>query len=267
MIVYADIFFLENFIVNLFLLSVAMKCLKHKCSFFLLSAASCIGGIYSLVLLIPKLEFLTSLFFELLTAYLMIRIVYGKTTLINMLKVLIVFLMLTFTLSGICFLFSLKQNYYILGRIYEIKKYSVKYIMLGIMIIYVFIDRMIEHIKDKITINNYIYVMEFEIEGNKYNIRGFLDTGNELREPVTNLPCIIVEKMIFSEFNLGNKNIYNIPYNAIGYGGEIKGIRVDNIKIKGKDLWYRQVDAIVCPCVEKLSKENEFNALLSRGVL
>ena len=267
MIVYADIFFIENFIVNLFLLSVTMKCLKHKYRFSLLSAASCIGGVYSFVLLIPKLKFLASLPFELLTAYLMIRIVYGKTTLINMLKVLIIFLMLTFTLSGICFLFSLKQNYYILDGIYKIKKYSIKYIMLGLMIIFVFSDRMIEYIKDKITVNNYIYVMEFEIEGKKYRIKSFLDTGNELKEPVTNLPCILIEKEIFSEFNFGNKNIYEIPYNAIGYGGKLKGIKVNNIKIKGRDLWYRQVDAIVCPCMEKLSKENEFNALLSRGIL
>ena len=59
----------------------------------------------------------------------------------------------------------------------------------------------------------------------------------------------------------------NIPYNAIGYGGNLKGIRINNIKIKGRELWYRQVDAIICPCVEKLSRENEFNALLSRGIL
>jgi len=30
----------------------------------------------------------------------------------------------------------------------------------------------------------------------KYVIKGFLDTGNELREPITNLPCIIVEEKI-----------------------------------------------------------------------
>ena len=267
MVIYADVFFIENFIVNLFLLSITMKCLKHKYSFFLLSAASCIGAIYSLVLLIPKFKILSTLPFELLTAYLMIKIVYGKTTLINMLKVIIIILMLTFTLSGICILFSFKQNYYILDGIYEIKKYSIKYIMLGIMIIYILADRIIECIKDKIAVNSYIYEMELLVGGEKYSIRSFLDTGNELREPVTNLPCILIEQSIFSEFNFENKNIYNIPYNAIGYGGKLRGIRVNNIKIKGRDLWYRQVDAIVCPCVEKLSKENEFNALLSRGIL
>lgn len=267
MTIYADVFFIENFIVNVFLLSVTMKCLKHKCSFVNLSIAGCIGGIYSFVLLFDRLRFLASLPFEILAAYLMLRIVYGKTTIINMLKVLIVFLMSTFTLSGICFLFSLKQNYYILDGIYRIEKYSIKYIFLGLMIIFISADRIIEYIKDRVTVNNYIYTIEFEIEGRKYSFRSFLDTGNELREPVTNLPCILIEEDLFSGISLNKKNIYEIPYNAIGYGGKLKGIKVNNIKIKGRDLWDRQVDAIVCPCVEKLSKENEFNALLSRGIL
>ena len=197
----------------------------------------------------------------------MLRIVYGKTTLINMLKALIVFLLTTFTLSGICFLFSLKQNYYILDGIYKIERYSIKYILLGLMIIFMSADRIIEYVKDRVTVNSYIYIIEFEIGGRNYSFRSFLDTGNELREPVTNLPCILIEEDLFSGISFDKKNIYEIPYNAIGYGGKLKGIKINNIKIKGRDLWDRQVDAIVCPCMEKLSKENEFNALLSRGIL
>lgn len=110
MIVYADVFFIENFIVNLFLLSVTMRCLKHKSPFFLLLTAAFIGAIYSFVMIIPKLNFLAIMPFELLTAYLMIRVSYGKTTFINMLKVLGAFLMLTLTLSGICFFIFIKTK-------------------------------------------------------------------------------------------------------------------------------------------------------------
>ena len=267
MIVYVDVLFIENFIVNLFLLTITMRFLKHKCRISLLSVSACIGGIYSFILIIPKLEPLGSLPIELLMAYLMLRLVYGKTTFLNMLKVLITFLMITFTLSGICFLFSLKQNYYILGGNFKIEKYSIKYIILSLMSIYIFSNRMIDYIRDKVAVNSYIYMMEFEIEGKGYSFRSFLDTGNELREPVTNLPCILIEKNLFSQINFKDKNMYNIPYNAIGYGGNLKGVRVNDIKIKGRDLCNIQVNAVVCPCMEKLSKENEFNALLSRGIL
>ncbi|WP_294371132.1 sigma-E processing peptidase SpoIIGA [uncultured Clostridium sp.] len=266
MAVYADIYFLENFIVNIFLLSVTMRCLKHKYSIRILLEAGFIGAMYSLVLLIPKLKFFSILPFELLVAYLMLRIVYGKTNLINTIKAVCIFFMSTFTLSGICFLFSLKQNYYVYGS-YKIEKYSIKYIIIGIMIIFIFLDRMTEYIKDRTAVSNYIYMIEFQVKGKKYNLQSFLDTGNELREPITNLPCILAEEKFFSQKNFSDENVYYISYNAIGYEGRLKGIRVNNIKIKCGKLEWRNIDAVVCPCKEKLSRENDFNALLSRGVL
>jgi len=257
---------LENCIVNFFLLTLTMKCIKHKCKMVALIYSSLIGGIYTIVLLIPKLKILSYLPCELAIACIMIRIVYGKTSIFNMIKVLGIFLMVTFTLSGICFLFSLKQNVYLLGHTFKIEKYSVKYIMLGIMIIYLIYSRFIEYIKDKLFTNNFSFNIEFEVQNKQYNFKSFLDTGNELRETVTNLPCILIEEDLINDINFEGKNVYYILYSSIGYGGTLKGIRVNNIKVKKKNCLYEQIDAIICPCKEKLSSEHEFNALLSRGV-
>ena len=264
--IYADILILENCIVNFFLLTLTMKCIKHKCKMNALIISSFIGGIYTIVLLIPKLNILASLPCELAVACIMIRLVYGKTSILNMIKVLGIFLMMTFTLSGICFLFSLKQNLYLLGNTFKIEKYSVKYIMLGIMIIYLIYSRFIEYIKDKLFTNNFSFNIEFEVEDRQYSFKSFLDTGNELREPITNLPCILIEENLINDINFEGKNIYYILYSSIGYGGKLKGIRVNNIKVKKKNCLYEEIDAIICPCKEKLSNEHEFNALLSRGV-
>ena len=127
LIVYADVFFIENFIVNMFLLTITVKFLKHKCKVYRLLLSACIGGIYSFVLIVPKLNILGTMPFELITAYIMLRLVCGKTKFLSILKALIIFLMVTFTLSGLCFLISLKQNYYVLGGIFKIEKYSIKY--------------------------------------------------------------------------------------------------------------------------------------------
>lgn len=267
MIVYVDVLVAENFIVNLFLLTLTMKCVRHKCSTLMMIVSGIIGGVYTLVLIIPSLRIFSSLPFELLVACLMLRIAYGKTSIINLIKLLFIFLMITFMLSGLCFLFSLKQNKYILGQSFELDNYSIKYIIIGAMSIYIVTERIVQYIKDRNFVNNYIYTIEFEVENKEYKLNGFLDTGNELREPVTNLPCILVEEHLIYDINFKNKNTYSIPYSSIGYGGSLKGIRVNNIKIKGRDLWQRELDAIICPCKQKLSKENEFNVLLSRGIV
>ncbi len=265
--IYADVLILENSIVNFFLLTLTMKAIKHKCKIKTLICSSIIGGIYTLVLIIPQLNILSYLPCELIVAYIMIRMVYGKTSILNNMKVLFIFLMITFTLSGLCFLLSIKQNIYLLGNTFKLEKYSIKYIMLGIMIIYITYSRVIEYMRDKLFVNNYIFDIEFEIENKQYSFKSFLDTGNELREPITNLPCILIEKKLISDINFNSRNTYHILYSSIGYGGELKGIKVDNIIIKNKKGLYEKIDAIICPCKERLSKEREFNALLSRGIV
>lgn len=265
--IYADVLISENFVVNLFLLTLTMKAVKHRCNMIRLIISSLIGGIYTIVLLIPQLKILTILPCEILVACIMLIISYGRTSIINMIKLLGIFLMMTFTLSGLCFAFVLKQNVYILGSKFEITKYSVKYVMLGIMIIYIISIRLIEHLRDRLFVNNYTCIVEFNIGCKKYEVEAFLDTGNELREPITNLPCILIEENLIMDVNFEKSNTYYIPYSSIGYDGNLKGIRVDKIKIKGNDFSRDEINAIICPCKEKLSKENEFNALLSRGVV
>ncbi len=265
--IYADILILENCIVNFFLLTTTMKCIKHKCKTSKLIISSFMGGIYTLVLVIPKLNILASLPFQLTVAFIMIRLVYGKTSIFTLIKLVLIFLMITFTLSGICFLFSIKQNLYLLGHSFEIEKYSVKYTMLGIMSVYIISSRITDYVKDKLFIKNFNFKIEFEIEKKQYSFKGFLDTGNELIEPITNLPCILIEENLIKDLNFYEKNTYRIPYNSIGYGGNLNGIRVNNIKIINKKCLFEEIDAIICPCKETLSSENEFNALLSRGIV
>lgn len=265
--IYADVLILENSIVNFFLLTLTMKMIKHKCKIVALICSSIIGGIYTLVLIIPQLTVMTNLPCKLVVAYIMVRIAYGRNNIINNIKVLFVFLLVTFTLSGLCFLLSLQQNIYILGNSFRIEKYSIKYIMLGIMIVYVIYVRLIEYIRNKLFVNNYIFQLEFEIQDKKYNFKSFLDTGNELREPITNLPCILIEKNLIEDINFDCNNTYHILYDSIGYGGELKGVRINNVKLNSNKFLDKKIDAIICPCTEKLSKENEFNALLSRGVV
>ena len=267
LIVYADTIILENTVINLFLLMLTMKCSKHKYKMTSIMISAFIGGLYTIVLFIPKLLILRSFLIELFVAYLMIRIASGKMSIFSHIRLLILFLLLTFMLSGICFLFSIKQNLYILGNSLDIKKYSIKYTMISLMIIYIISVRVLDYIRERNFINNYLFKITFKIDDTEYKFQSFLDTGNELREPVTNLPCILVEKEYMKNLDIEQKCRYYIPYNAIGLQGNLKGIRVDNILVSGKGISEKRIDAVLCPCDEKLSKENEFNALLSRGII
>lgn len=256
---------LENFIINLFLLMVTMKLFKYK-YYKTIYIAALIGAIYTLVLF-TEYKFLTSLPFKLLVVLVMISITMKSLDFLKLLKSSIGFVVSSLTLCGLAFSFSIigesKYNF----SYFAINNYSIKYIIISIMIFYIFIIRLIDYLKDRALIKNFIYEIEISNNDKKFLIKGLLDTGNGLREPVTNLPCIIIENTFIKEDIINGKEEFLIPYNTVKEDGNMKGFKSDKVRIKGYDNVWKDVEVILCICENKLSRENEFNALLSRGVI
>lgn len=265
MVVYIDVLLFENFVVNLFLLLLTFKLLRfsYKKSIYF---SSLLGAIYTLALFL-EWPFGTSFISKVLVAVLMISIAIEKRKINNILKCLGCFFTLSFTLCGLCFSFALMKNQYSVFQKFEMNNYSIKYILVSLMILYIFIVRVYEYLKDRSIVNNLIYEIEISVNQNIFYIKGFLDTGNELREPITNLPCIIVEDSYLNKVQIPDKEYFNIPYSTIGESGKIKGFKGEKIRIRSQDGEWRAIEAIICSCKNVLSKEDEFNALLSRGII
>ena len=260
MVVYIDILIIENFIVNLFLLLITMKVSRYKYNKTIYFSAA-IGAFYTIVLFFEN-SILTSLPFKLFVVLIMISITSKSFKILKIIKASITFLIMSFTLAGFCFSFSLMDNQYSIFDSFEISNYSMKYLIISIMILYIAIV-----LRERAVINNFIYEIEISDEKNTLFIKGLLDTGNALREPVTNLPCIIIENDFLNGFNIQKHEEFYIPYSTIGEEGNLKGFKSEKVRIRGEDKEWRTIEAIICSCKNKLSKENEFNALLSRGVI
>ncbi|MEG1286509.1 MAG: sigma-E processing peptidase SpoIIGA [Clostridium sp.] len=265
MVVYIDVVLFENFVVNLFLLLLTFKLLRfnYKKSIYL---SAIVGSIYTLALFL-EWPLGTSFIAKVFIAILMVFIAIGEKSLMNILKCVGCFFILSFTLCGLCFGFALMQNEYSVMQKFEMSNYSIKYILISVMMLYIVIVRAYEYLRERVVIKSLIYDIEISVNKNILNIKGFLDTGNELREPVTNLPCIIIEESYLNEVQISESDYFNIAYSTIGENGKMKGFKGEKIRIKSQDEDWRTIDAIVCSCKNKLSKENDFNALLSRGII
>lgn len=265
MVVYIDVMLFENFIINLFLLLLSFKLLRfnYKKSIYL---SAIVGSIYTLVLFL-EWPLGTSFIVKILVAVLMIIIAIKERKITNILKCVVGFFILSFTLSGVCFSFALMQNQYSLIQSFEINNYSIKYIIISIMILYIVVVRSYEYLRERVLIKSLIYDIEISVNKNIFYIKGFLDTGNELREPVTNLPCIIIEERYLKEVQIPEREYFNISYSTIGEDGKMRGFKGEKVRIKNSDEDWRTIDAVICSCKNKLSKENDFNALLSRGII
>lgn len=265
MIVYIDILIIENFIVNLFLLITTTKLLKYKYNKKIYIAAF-FGSIYTLVIFFENNIF-TSLFFKVLAVILMFGLINKKVISVKNIKMTLTFFLLSFTLSGLSFTLAIMDNPFSIIEQFSINSFKVKDLILSLMTIYIIAIRILDLIKDRANICNFIFDIELKDEKITLYIKGLLDTGNALREPVTNLPCIIIEKEIMESLDFVNNERYFINFNTISENGSLQGIKTNNIRIKQENSEWRNIEAIICSCKNKLSKENEFNALLSRGVI
>ncbi|MGL4847980.1 MAG: sigma-E processing peptidase SpoIIGA [Clostridium sp.] len=264
---YLDVLVIENFIVNLFIIIITFRVLKYEYSFKKALCISFLGGLYSLCMVLESLSFLKAIYIQIIVAFLMIYIPSAKREGRRLIKSFVSFMAISFLLSGLLFKFIISTQKYTLIDGVIIKDFNVKYLILGVCIVYIGLDRVTTLIRERNIVSNFIYEMKIEINNKEISIRGFLDSGNELREPVTNLPCILIEKNKLQDISVNRNEMYKIPYKAIGYSGGLYGFKVKKIKIlKDGDLW-REIEGIVCPCDDKLSKDDEFNGLISRGVI
>lgn len=264
--VYLDVVFIENAIIDLFLILVTLRLLRLKYRKGGIYIAAIIGGIYGLTPIVDSVV-LSNAFLKVIFAIVMIVLSLKEKVLRNIFKATVMFFMLSFTMCGVMFISLLSSSTYTISGGMNTSNYSIRWVMISLLFVGVIAIRVYDTIKERAVIDNFIYDIYIKNDEKILMLKGFLDTGNELREPVTNLPCVIVENNYFNQFDIPDDKKFIIKYDTINEVGEVKGFK-GNIMIKNEDSnsWTR-VDAIVCGCERKLSKEDEFQALLSRGIV
>ncbi|WP_297435067.1 sigma-E processing peptidase SpoIIGA [uncultured Clostridium sp.] len=269
MIVYLDVLLIENFLINFFLIVVTIQLLRYKFRYRMLVLASGVGSLYTLTLFFDGLAIFTNIIFKIFVVIIMLKISLPKKEIFTIMKGVLVFFLVSIGFSGFCFLFAMAENPYNITGVFTINNYSSKVLLFSAMLLYLTSYRLYLYIKNKGIVNNFIWDIEFILNGNKFYANGFLDTGNELVEPVTLLPVIIIERRICDFTILNEEDSFRIPYKLVnGSSNVIKGVKVTDIIMKSniKDE-EKKIDAIIALCDTKLSADGEFNALLSRAVL
>lgn len=268
MTVYIDIVVVENLIINYFLILITTQIIGMRVKAINIFLASLLGSLYTLFIFLPEFSFLTNIIGKTLVVIIMMTVTVNNKKISSILKASLVFFMTSFMFVGICFFFALIQNSYDITKAFVIEKYSSKYLLFSGIIIYIIFNRIIFYIKDRISISNLIYDLEMNIDGQIIKIKGFLDTGNELVEPITSLPVIIAERYYFHNITIESKELFNIPYRVVnGYNNTMSGFKVKNIKMCNRSSNLLIRDAIVCFCDKSLSTDGDYEALLSRGII
>ncbi len=284
MTIYIDLILIENIIMNYIIILTTSIICKEKIKYFRFILSSLLGAIYAVLQYISNIKIYNSETLKLLFAICMVYISFKAKNFKILLKQLLIFFLTSFCFGG--------ASYYILhseimkGKILNLN-IPIKAAILGGIIGFIILNISFNIFKKKISKKDLIYDIEIEYKSNKKRIKVLLDTGNLLKDPLTNIPVIIIEKEklkgILPKEILNNSNFIDksitymdeeiksrcliIPFKSIGKNnGIILGFRPDNIKIYENNIISKK-KAIIGIYDGRISKSDLYSGLVGLNIL
>ena len=185
--VYLDIVFFENLFMNFCIIYCSSVFNNKKRSIYKMLMASIIGALYYVAILLPQTYFLTYTVFKVVLSIVMVLIAFKYTDIYSFMQDLLIFLIVSSIFGGVMY-----GLYYFIFNKLTIAYYPINLIIFGTLSIVVLLKLAIYRIKCNIEYKKIIYGVEISLNAKTKKIKGFLDTGNCLKDPITNIPILLV---------------------------------------------------------------------------
>ena len=217
--IYIDLLFILNFIYDFLLLLTVSITLKRNISLRRIICGALIGAISTFIILIPINKYLLFVL-KIFTSLVMIIVTYKFKDIKYFFNNIIYLYMCSVILAGFLYFLKLEFN----NMCYLIS------LSIAPVILYLYIKEQ----KELKKIVNYYKKVIITLKNNKIlELNGFIDSGNKLKDPITNKYIILVNKKII-------KGIYNIrspmyvPIKTVNKNSLLECIPVNKIEIDNK---------------------------------
>ena len=259
MTVYIDIIFLENLFMNYIIIFATGIIVKNEIRIIRTFIASFIGSIYAVIIYMNVLTVITTnILLKILLSIAMIYIAFNPKTIKAFLKELIIFYLTSFTFGGVAFalIYFISPSKVLMEKGVLIGTYPIKIILLGGILGFIIITVAFKNIKGRLSKKDMLCNVKISINGESTYVKSIIDTGNFLKEPISRIPVMVVEKEALRNIIPNNvldnlSNIINgkdveigeilskikiIPFTSLGkQNGMLIGIKADNILINKED--------------------------------
>ncbi|MBS4540079.1 sigma-E processing peptidase SpoIIGA [Clostridium sp. D2Q-11] len=295
---YAEYLLLENFIINFIILYVTKRFTRTDTSNIRLIISALIGAIYTLLVFVPSLYFMSNFIAKICISILLIIVAYNPIKLKKFIKLFTTFYTVSFVFAGGSFaLFYLTNSRIYFGKgifyIRDIAGFNPGFLVVGIIISLLFFKIAFQYIYSKLSKQNMYINLTVKLQNKKTKLKGLVDTGNSLMDPITNIPVIVVEfsaikeilpisiQEIFTRYSENDLNLISevmykedeilkfrlIPFKSIGMdNGMLLGFKPDEVILESDED--RKISNIVIGIYNNhLTKDNDYVALLHPEII
>lgn len=276
-VIYADVLFVVNVYITYALLMLTALFLGIAPERMRIFLASIIGGLSSFIIFIPHISDIFSGLIRLVLCQCFCLVAFSFKGIRQLVRQCAVFLGVNFLFAGLMFALwyfvSPSAVYYNTGVVY----FDIDTLSLVIITAVCYFAIKIFGIFTRMrTPKNILYDVDVYISGDKFSLKGFLDTGNNLKDPFTSADVIIVSRDAVEKYFPKDKSISEIaensplkirylPCNTVSGSRLLPVFKADKVRIKGISADFSVKGVMIAVCDEKI-KNGEFQALLPEGI-
>lgn len=295
-VIFVDVLIIENFFMNYLLLYFINRFCRCRAKMWRIVAGAFIGAMYVLVVFYPDLHMFYSVLMKFMVSLLMIVVSFSPHELRRFIKITILFYIEAFIIGGFLlgiFYLTNRTTEIINGSLY-IKSVSAspEYIIIGSIIAVILVKFGFDYFEGYYINEKTKVELELVLNQRKCSIIALIDTGNSLRDPITNAPVIIVyyksiidvlpdelREVILKDYSYEiikrrvmeselKSRIRIIPYKALGVeNGVLIGIRMDLAVSRLKSRTNVVKEPIIALYNKPISNTGDYQALTYPGII
>ena len=295
MTIYIDVVFFENLIMNTIILIATGIILKQKMKWLRILLAGTLGAIYSIMTYISELQIYSNIILKIILSILIIYIAYNPQTVKQLWKTTLIFYLTSFVFGGAAFalIYIVKPQEILMKNGLFLGTYPLKTVILAAIIAFIILITAFTIVKNKFSRKNMFCEIKVKLNNKLIETKAMIDTGNLLKEPITNTPVIILEhtllydcmpreilnnlnKILGGDFEAIPQEIRQeyisrlklIPFSSLGkQNGMLVGIKADEVKVIYEEQENNYKDIVIGIYNKSLTKRGEYRALLGMDLL
>lgn len=196
MTIYLDVILLENICMNYIILFATGLIIKAKISQIRIVLSSLLGGVYSILSFVPVLEIYSNFILKIILSITMVYLAFSPKNIKLLAKQLILFYLVSFAFGGcaFCLLYFIRPQDILMRNGYLTGTYPIKIALLGGIVGFVIVNIAFKVVKGRISKKDMFCDIEIFFKEKSVLIKAMIDTGNLLKDPISGMPVIVVEK-------------------------------------------------------------------------
>lgn len=296
MTVYLDIVFVENVLMNYIILFACGVLMKVNLKNWRIFLSASMGAIYTIIMYLDIIPIYSNIVMKFVLSIGMVYVALNPKEVKQLFKEIVIFYLVSFAFGGCVFglMYLLKPQLVEIRNGVFVGSYPIKVAVIGGSVAFIIIQLGFKLVKTRVSKKDMLYKIEINIFNKTQIVNALLDTGNLLKEPITGIPVVIVEKNSLKEVlpkqildsldkieggdtsELSSKdNLIKyisrfriIPFNSVGkQNGLLLGIRSDSVNIIMDETVETVSNAIIGIYDKSFTKNGAYSAIFGLDML